>query len=250
MQLPESIETYGYFWLAEKPDNRLAGVLRISDRGDASLEMFGTFDSPGDIRNQQLTGEKLHVLGVTDKAGPVTLEEYEPIFNLYFAVSSSRFMHLEGGFLFLVHGIESLHRRSSSETRMPVEEFNAAVETVLQGSPDALRCLVQEKLKYANEISLRKRIRQMIGQFNDLFGSKSTRNRFINRVVSTRNYLTHYDAAIKDEAVTDPEELLRLHFRLEALIQLHLLRLLGIDYAHIRKIAIRYPPLRRKLGIV
>ena len=41
-------------------------------------------------------------------------EEYEPLFNLYFTVTANRYMHLEGGFLFLVHGIESLHRRGSS----------------------------------------------------------------------------------------------------------------------------------------
>ena len=55
MQLPESIETYGYFWLPGKPDNRLTGVLRISDRGDASLEMFGTFNSPRARPLQKLT---------------------------------------------------------------------------------------------------------------------------------------------------------------------------------------------------
>ena len=73
MRLPESIETHGYFWLAEKPDNRLTGVLRISERGEASLEMFGAFDSLHNGSPKGLTGQELHILGVTDKAGPVTL---------------------------------------------------------------------------------------------------------------------------------------------------------------------------------
>ena len=73
MQLLESIETHGYFWLAEKPDNRLTGALRISEKGDASLEMFGAFESPHNRPLGKLTGERLHILGVTDKAGPVTL---------------------------------------------------------------------------------------------------------------------------------------------------------------------------------
>ena len=73
MQLPESIETYGYFWLAEKPENRLTGILRISERGEPSLEIFGAFDSPGNGPPKRLTGEGLHILGVTDKAGHVTL---------------------------------------------------------------------------------------------------------------------------------------------------------------------------------
>ena len=459
MQLPESIETYGYFWLVEKPDNRLAGVLRISENGDASLEMFGAFDSPHTRPREQLTEKRLHILGVTDKAGPVTLvdcivvqqtdvvnveplskssvhvgcvfwgahfdseeicfsgvtfsvegldewfvfhhrpfsrdgdaaepfsvtynqpepitfpisddlnlgfhmgagmnlslfeqaittkmsisiessrmrsftefmqllrkvknficlafdrsvsftsitgsrrepnapyaprdtvviygqfdpydlpkedisagnflisfdevanniqeylprwleryEEYEPTFNLYFAVSANRHMHLEGGFLFLVHGIESLHRRSSSEMRMPAEEFKSVLDAIIQGTPDTWRRWVQERLKYANELSLRSRIRQMITPFNDLFGAEYAREKFVRQVVSTRNYLTHYDQSIKNQAVTDPQELLQLHLKLEAFVQLHLLRLLGIDHDHIRSMATRYPPLRRKLG--
>ena len=458
MQLPESIETYGYFWLAEKPDNRLTGVLRISARGEASLETFGAFDAAHARPLQQLTGEKLHILGVTDKEGPVTLvdcvvtqqtavvnveqlfksslhvdrvfcgahfdteevcfsgmtfavegldewfsfhhrpfshemdptgkmsftysppesitfqlpddlsigfhmgvrtslglfqetittqmsisvessrmrsfsdymqvlqkvknflclvfdrsvsftsitgsrrelnaphtahdevviygrfdpydlrkenisagnflisfhemanniheylprwleryEEYEPTFNLYFAVAANRFMHLEGGFLFLVHGIESLHRRSSSETQMPVEEFNSRLDSIVQSTPGTWKSWVREKLGYANELSLRSRIKQMVTPFDDLFGSESARAAFVSRVVSTRNYLTHYNEGIKEQAVTDAGELLRLHSKLEALVQLHLLRLLEIDHDHIWQMAMRYPPLRRKL---
>ena len=89
----------------------------------------------------------------------------------------------------------------------------------------------------------------MITPFSDLFGTESARKAFISRVVSTRNYLTHYDEGIKAQAVTDPEGLFQLHLRLEALVQLHLLRLLGIDNDHIRHVATRYPPLRRKLGL-
>ena len=456
----ESIETHGYFWLAEKPGNRLTGTLRISERGEPSLEIFGAFDSPGNGPPRRLTGERLHILGVTDKAGPVTLvdcivaqqtnvvnveplaksslhvdcvfwgahfdtedicfsemtfsvegldewftfhhrpfshdmdhtgrmsftysqpepttfqlpdnlsigfhmgagtnsslyqqtittkmsisiessrkrsfwefmqvlrkvknficlafdrtvsftsitgsrresnsphtpydtvaiygqfdpydlpkedisagnflisfdemahnipeylprwleryEEYEPTFNLYFAVAANRHMHLEGGFLFLVHGIESLHRRSSYETQMPAEEFNSLLDSILQSTPKTRRRWVRERLRYANELSLRSRIKQMVAPFSDLFGTESSRATFISRVVSTRNYLTHYDEGIKEQAATDAGELLRLHSKLEALVQLHLLRLLEIDYDHIRQMATRYPPLRRKLGI-
>ena len=466
MRLPESIETYGYFWLVEKPDNRLTGVLRISERGEASLEIFGAFDSPSNGSAKRLPDQGLHILGVTDKAGPVTLidcfvteqtdvfnlellptsillsksslyvncvfrgahfdtkeicfsgmtfavegldewfsfhhrpfthdmdrtggmsvtysqpeptifqlpdnlrigfhmgrgtssgmfqetittkmsisiessemrpfsefmevlrkvknflslaldrsvsftsitgsrresnapyaphetvviygdfdpyelpradisvgnflmsfdeiahtvqeylprwleryEEYEPTFNLYFAVAANPHMHLEGGFLFLVHGIESLHRRSSSETRMPAKEFSSLLDSILQSAPDTWRSWVRERLKYANELSLRRRIRQMVTPFNDLFGTESAREAFVNQVVNTRNYLTHYDQGIKGQAVTEAGELLQLHSKLEALVQLHLLRLLEIDYDRIRNMATRYPPLRRKLGI-
>ena len=461
MQISESIEAYGYFWLSAEPDNKLSGILRVSEKGDASLEISGTLDSPESGSHWQPGGERLRILGVTDKAGAVTLvdcfvlqqntveniggllsksslqvgcvfsgghldaeeirfsgvtfsvegldewfyfyhhpfaspgvptgpmsitytqpepitfpipddfiigfymgagrksgmfqttittkmsitiessrprsfpefmqvlrkvknflclafdrtvsftsitgfqeepnapyahhnmvniygrfdpydlpkedispgwflipfedishkiqeylprwlehyQEYEPTFNLYFTVTTNRYMHLEGGFLFLVHGMESLHRRSSSEMRMSEEEFNTLLDTILQSTPDQWKELVETNLNYANELSLQRRIRQMITPFNDLFGNESARRKFTNQVVKTRNYLTHYDPRIKNEAVTEPQELLQLHSKLEALVQLHLLQLLGIEDDHIRAMATRYPSLRRKLGI-
>ena len=89
----------------------------------------------------------------------------------------------------------------------------------------------------------------MISSFRDLFGTESARSTFAHQVVSTRNYLTHYDDSIRDEAVTDPQELWQLRSKLEALVQLHLLELLGIKHDHIQRMANRYPPLRQKLGM-
>ena len=176
-------------------------------------------------------------------------EEYEPTFNLYFAVLANRHMHLEGRFLFLVHGIESLHRRSSVDRRMADEEFSNLLHTILESTPSKWKQLVQSRLKYANEPSLRSRLRKMISRFRDLFGNEFARSTFANQIVSTRNYLTHYDDGIRNEAVTEPQELLQLHSKMEALVQLHLLELLGIERDHIQRIATRYPPLRQKLGM-
>ena len=89
----------------------------------------------------------------------------------------------------------------------------------------------------------------MIAGFDNLFGSESARAAFVNQVVYTRNYLTHYDEGIKEQAVTDAGELRRLRSKLEALVQLHLLRLLEIDHYHIWQMAMRYPLLRKRLGL-
>ena len=43
MRLPEPIETPGFFWLPEKPENRLPGILRISESGEVKLEAVGSF---------------------------------------------------------------------------------------------------------------------------------------------------------------------------------------------------------------
>ena len=73
MQLPEPINANGCFWLANKPDNKLSGALAISEKGDANLELFGSFDPGRNRHRQRLTGKKMRVLGVTDETGLVTL---------------------------------------------------------------------------------------------------------------------------------------------------------------------------------
>ena len=59
MQISESIEAYGYFWLAAEPDNKLSGLLSISEKGDASLEIFGAIDSPDSGSYWKPSGERL-----------------------------------------------------------------------------------------------------------------------------------------------------------------------------------------------
>ena len=53
----------------------------------------------------------------------------------------------------------------------------------------------------------------------------------------------------QNEAVTDPIELLDLYSKLEGLLQLHLLELVGFEHERIRRIVSQYPPLREKLKV-
>ena len=180
------------------------------------------------------------------------IQDYEiskPAFNLYFATMSGGQKYLDGKFLSLAQGIETLHRRNSQETQMPEDEFRNLIDTILNAVPDdGQRRWIDEKLKYANELSLRKRMRQMIEPFKDLFGNSKKRNSFIGKVVDTRNYLTHYDSQLESKAAHG-EELWRLYRKLEALFQLHFLRLIGMDIESIKPIIKKNKNLRNKLGL-
>ena len=153
-------------------------------------------------------------------------ETSEPAFNLYFASKSGAHKYLDGNFLSLVQGIETLHRRNSQETSMPEEEFSNLVDTILKNVPNDKKELIKEKLKYANELSLRKRLRKMIEPFRNFFGSSDERRSFIYKVVSTRNYLTHYDGNLVSKTASG-KDLLMLYMKLEALFQLHFLHFLS-----------------------
>ena len=179
------------------------------------------------------------------------LENYEiskPAFNLYFASKSGGHKYLEGKFLSLAQGIETLHRRNFQGTRMPEDEFRNLIDTILNAVPDdGQRQWIDEKLKYANELSLRNRIKQMIEPFKDLYGNKKERNSFISKVVDTRNYLTHFDSSLEDKAA-GVEDLWKLCLKLEVLFQLHFLRLIGIDDNAIKSMVHENFALRNNLG--
>ena len=224
------------------------------DAYNNSIDMFRHLE-PYDLQKQEF-GPRQFLIQFEDIAEGMNYylprwlnnyEEFEPTFNLYFAVTANRHMHLEGRFLFLAQGIESLHRRSSSEKRFSSEELDRRVEAVLGNTPPEWRQWLRSRLEYGNELSLRARINKMIEPFEELFGTQSARKGLVDRIVNTRNFLTHYDPKSRNRAVTNPEDLLRLYERMEGLLQLHMLKLLGIDDERIKTIAMQSRPLKDKL---
>lgn len=169
------------------------------------------------------------------------LENYEisePAFNLYFA-SMSGGHKLESKFLSLAQGIETLHSRTSQEVQMPKKEFSNLKDEILKAiSDDDQKRWIEEKLRYANELSLRKRLKQMLEPFKDLFENSKSRNAFIGKVVDTRNYFTHYDSSLESKAAGGTD-LRNLSMKLKALFQLHFLRLIEIDANTIKSIVNR-----------
>ena len=175
-------------------------------------------------------------------------ESLEPAFNLYFALKAGAHKYMDGKFLSLAQGIETLHRRNFQEKPMSQEEFSNLVGIILRAIPDNKKGWVEGKLKYANELSLRQRIGEMIRPFENFFGTSNERKHFISKVVDTRNYLTHYDSRLASQAASG-RDLWTLCMKLEALFQLHFLRLIGIKDESISAIVEGHNSLRDKLGL-
>ena len=74
-----------------------------------TVDIYGQFD-PSDLPKADISAghflisfnEMAHKIHEYLPRWLERYEEYEPTFNLYFAVAANRHMHLEGGFLFLV----------------------------------------------------------------------------------------------------------------------------------------------------
>ena len=178
------------------------------------------------------------------------LRNYEmlrPTFDLYFSSSVEYSSYLEVRFTGLVQALEALHRRTSDETVMPQEEFNSIRDSLLSDCPSKRREWLEIRLKYDNELSLGQRLKRLVAPFRQWFGNNTERESLIRKVVDTRNYLTHYDQSLLDKAANG-QELHDLCEKLDALVQLNLLRYLGFQNNDIEAIVSRpHSPLRWKL---
>ena len=159
------------------------------------------------------------------------LQSYDvfgPAIDVYFTAMANTSQYLEVEFLQRVQGLETLHRRSSLETEMPGDEYIGILDSLLSACPSDRREWLRSRLRYANELSLRKRLRAMIEPFERFFGSNRQQKDFIAKVVDTRNYLTHYDKSLEGQTA-EGQDLWELTKALEALFLLHLLRSIGFD---------------------
>lgn len=175
-----------------------------------------------------------------------TYEVIQPALDLYFSVRTGAYKYTEGRFLSLAQAIETLHRRTSDETALPEKDFSDRIDGILAGCPDPDRKWLKGRLAYANELSLRNRIKRMIKPFSQYFGDSKETNTFVSNVVSWRNYLTHYDAE-NQKAQVSKKELFPLCMKMEALLQLHWLTIVGFDDASIKNIVSNSPALKEKL---
>jgi hypothetical protein len=98
---------------------------------------------------------------------------------------------------------------------------------------------LREKLRYSNEINLRRRLKGLFAEFSYIFDDLlPDRKRTINAIYDNRNYLTHYDPAARNRALKGAR-LLFLVEVLKLLIQVVLMRELGLAESSIKTFASR-----------
>ncbi len=171
-------------------------------------------------------------------------EQFAPVFHLYFWAQRNAYPYLEVRFLSLVQGLEAYHRKTSDEKEMDETKFEELVEKLIEQCPAGRKEWLSNRLRYGNEVSLRKRITRLIEPFKALFGNKEKRKKLINRIVDIRNNLTHPHLEREDI-----DDLWILCQKMEALFQLHFLQLIGFSQEEIHSINWKYNELREKLRL-
>lgn len=173
-------------------------------------------------------------------------ETIAPALNLYFSVRTGTHKYLESKFLALAQGLETLHRRTSDETMMDKTEFKNLTDAIVSHCPEEHKKWLSERLVYANEINLSRRLKFIVASFGKHIGSSEDRSKLVRSIVNTRNYLTHYDESNRDSAVSGVE-LLPLCLKMEAVFQLHLLKILGFTSEEIDSVCDNNSDIQRKL---
>ncbi|GAH36832.1 unnamed protein product, partial [marine sediment metagenome] len=93
---------------------------------------------------------------------------------------------------------------------------------------EPFRKVLFNKLEYGNEYSLAKRFKMLFKEYlNEILETpKLNKNRFIQKVIKTRNYLVHQDKKLDDISFHD-EEYINANTILKTLIEVILLKELG-----------------------
>lgn len=173
-------------------------------------------------------------------------EDLSPALGLYFSTQNGTHRYLESKFLSLAQCLETFSRRTDFDTQMESQEFSSLVDALMSACEEDHKEWLAGKLKYANEMNLRKRLIKLIQPFASKFGSGADRKTLINNIVSTRNYLTHYDESNKSAAITG-RTLWITSMKMEALFEVCMLKLLGFSDSEIERKCETYTPIGRKL---
>lgn len=186
-------------------------------------------------------------------------KELESIIDLYLRLTYIPKRHINDFFLSLAQAIEAFHSLGHSGryidkkiykkvVRKTLEEaVNSITDSILlengEGSLDLReykRILKEEKLSHLNSFSLRERLEEIISEYrsclpDDFFASLEDQSNFLKKIRKTRNYLTHLSSE-KDEYVASGQDLLVLSRKLRVLLEVCLLKQLGLKDMDIKKI--------------
>lgn len=167
----------------------------------------------------------------------------KPVHDLYFGTLYNPRMYIEDKFINSIQALEIYHRRKFPESfainpKQSTEIVKKAIEVV----PNEYKNHFQQKLNYAHEHVLRSRLAEIIQINKDIIKSfirpSRERKSFIQKVVITRNFLTHYDKSLEKRAAKG-EELYWVTQKLKIIIEIILLKEIGIDSEIIKNVISR-----------
>lgn len=158
-----------------------------------------------------------------------------PCLEFFFSLDSQMRIGEEHHFLNATNALESYHRAASpNQKRQSDSEFEERRADILSRVAPGDKNWLEEQLRYANEIRFRGRVKELFdGQPIEVRNVLGKRKNFVDKVINTRNYLTHHDKDLKDKAVRDIGELWRITRGLRLMLQCLFLKEIGLSGTHL-----------------
>ena len=166
-------------------------------------------------------------------------DNLDTVYRLFLGTVYNPRSYLEQHFLNLVQALEVYHRKVLFVPDLPKEEHERRVEEILDATPEQHKSWLERKLKVVSEPSLNQRLQEIFKRHLGIVESevgkkKKVRAEFIEKVVATRNYRTHFDDSKKDKAARG-EELYRVMQKLNLLLEACLMEEIGFSQEETKK---------------
>jgi hypothetical protein len=155
-------------------------------------------------------------------------DELSSVCDLFFSVMYNRNLYQENRFLNIAQAAETYHRRRFKKD-VPGDEHVKRLAAILASAPEEYREWLEKKLTYSHEPNLSQRLKDLIREVDKVIKPLLRRkDSFVQKVVDTRNFLTHYDPSLENKAAKG-EALFVLTQTLSLLVQACFLHELGLS---------------------
>lgn len=156
-------------------------------------------------------------------------ERLKPVADLYFGTLYNPSAYLDFNFLCLAHAAEAYHRHVIGGEDVPAEDHEKRMGEVVGAVPEQYQKWLREKLRWSNELSLRRRLKELFSKWAHILTPDKVGDHgdVVRSIVEARNSLTHHEPGGQGD-VPSGARLLRLVETLRVLLQLSMLGELGL----------------------
>lgn len=166
-------------------------------------------------------------------------EDSAQILDLYFAASQSAELYHETRFLLYMQAMEAYHRLRFRNFEVDPEEHVKRLAIILSSIPEQYREWMQDGLEYSNEPSTGQRLKEIFDDLREIMDEfVDDRKKFIFQLTKTRNRLMH-SMGNGDDMTLSGNDMLLATIRLRMLLEMCLLKEIGIGPGQIREAALR-----------
>jgi hypothetical protein len=182
-------------------------------------------------------------------------EELETPIELFLGTFYNRDLYPRFHFLSLAQALETYARLTKPGQYLADSDYKSVKKSMQAAipcsTPSDLKQSLKSRLEYGNEYSLRKQLKTLASSLKErtslLISDKMAP--FIDQVVNTRNYFTHYTTNLGSVDHADTQTLFLLTHRMRLFLTILILKELGVEEETIGEIILRnqrlnfiYPP--------